>query len=68
MQRACSLRQLSVRANGIMESGALALAVAVKNSSSLQQVDLRGNRFPFSKVKIHTMLQQAEREAALLAD
>ena len=68
LQRNTGMQELSVQVNGIKENGAIALAVALKSNESMKSMDLRGNRFPFVKAKLASMLSTCQRSVQLLHD
>lgn len=68
LQRNSSMQHVRLAFNGIREAGAIALAVALKSNDAMETADLRGNRFPFVRLKLAAMLAGCPRAVELLHD
>lgn len=66
LQRHGKCNAMHLQFNGVRDSGAMALAVALKLVPSMSLVDLRGNTFPFTRTKIRTIVESCEREVQFL--
>ena len=68
LQRNTGMQELHLAVNAIKENGAIALAVALKSNKSMRVIDLRGNRFPFVKLKLASILSGCQRPIDLMHD
>lgn len=68
LQRNTGMQELRLTSNAIKENGAIALAVALKSNDTMRLIDLRGNRFPFVRLKLASMLGGCLRPVELMHD
>lgn len=66
MQRHGKCHAVHLQFNGVRDSGAMALAVALKLVPSLFLVDLRGNSFPFMRKKIGAIVNSCSKKVQFL--